>query len=75
MFRTVHLHVDTGAEAQDYNEVAKKEKLTLLETELTRLENMIASLESDIGIMHRGEAELRDLNGKKGLSAREIALD
>lgn len=67
--------MDTGAEAQDYNEVAKKEKLTLLETELTRLENMIASLESDIGIMHRGEAELRDLNGKKGLSAREIALD
>ncbi|KAJ3070961.1 vesicle coat component [Quaeritorhiza haematococci] len=60
--RTVNLHVDTGAEAQDYTELAKKEKLKPMELELRKLENVVEELESLMEYMKERESAMRDTN-------------
>jgi predicted nuclease with TOPRIM domain len=63
MKRTVALHVDTGAEAEQYADEAKNQKLKPLEQELVRLEHMSDSLLQDLETMRRKEEEMRDVNG------------
>lgn len=61
-FRTINLHVDTGAEAADYSEVKRKEKLTDLEVELLRMENIVQDLIRELEYLHKSEFEMRDIN-------------
>lgn len=62
IFREINLHVDTGAEAADYSEIKRKEKLSDLEVELLRLENIVKDLMSELEYLHKAEFEMRDTN-------------
>lgn len=54
--------MDTGAEAADYTEVKKKEKLTEMEVELLRLENLVKDLTNELDYLHKAEFKMRDTN-------------
>lgn len=60
--RTVDLHFDFGAEAEDYTELAKKEKLKPMEVELRKLEKLIEEIVDEMEYLKRREARMRDTN-------------
>ncbi|KAJ3225302.1 vesicle coat component [Clydaea vesicula] len=62
-FKSINFHVDTGAEATDFAEQKKKEKLTVLELELIRLENLAQDLSNELDYLHKAEFKMRDING------------
>jgi hypothetical protein len=55
--------VDTGAEAVDYTEVAKSEKLRPIEVELRKLESVADGIVGEMEYMKQREAQMRDTNG------------
>jgi len=61
-YTTVNFHIDTGAEAADYTEVKRKEKLTDLEVEMLRLENVVKDLTAELEYLHKAEFQMRDTN-------------
>ncbi|KAJ3416402.1 U2 snRNP-associated SURP domain-containing protein [Chytridiales sp. JEL 0842] len=63
MKRTIALHVDTGAEAEQYADEAKNAKLKPLEQELLRLEYMADGILQDLETMRLKEESMRDVNG------------
>jgi len=63
MKRSVDLHVDVGAETEDYAEIAKTEKLKPLEAELKQLERLIEVVAREMDELKEREAQMRDTNG------------
>lgn len=55
--------MDTGAEAIDYTEVAKAEKLRPIEIELRKLESVADGIVGEMEYMKQREAKMRDTNG------------
>jgi hypothetical protein len=62
-FRRIEMHLDVGADAIDYDTIAKREKLKPMEIELRRLEKMVDEIVDDIEYLKRREAKMRDTNG------------
>lgn len=62
--RTVDLDVDIGADAVDYNAIAKAESLSGLEVEMRKLEGIIREIVSELNYLKRREAKMRDTNGE-----------
>ncbi|RKP12019.1 emp24/gp25L/p24 family/GOLD-domain-containing protein [Piptocephalis cylindrospora] len=60
--RWIELHVDVGADAVDYNEVAKAEKLKPLEAELRHLEAQANEIVEELEFLQRRERKFRDTN-------------
>ncbi|KAG0169245.1 vesicle coat component [Apophysomyces sp. BC1034] len=60
--RSVELEFSVGAEAKDYDKIAKDEKLGPLELELRKLETVVNEIVEDMGYLQRREAKLRDTN-------------
>ncbi|BFZ07093.1 hypothetical protein BsWGS_10132 [Bradybaena similaris] len=60
--REVFLSVKHGAEAKNYEEIAKAEKLKPLEVELRKLEDLSTSIVDDFAYMRAREEEMRDTN-------------
>ncbi|XP_029454265.1 transmembrane emp24 domain-containing protein 10 [Rhinatrema bivittatum] len=58
----VILDMKHGVEAQNYEELAKVEKLKPLEVELRRLEDLSESIVNDFAYMKKREEEMRDTN-------------
>ncbi|KAJ3242311.1 vesicle coat component [Chytriomyces hyalinus] len=58
--RTVALHVDTGAEAEDFSET--KRTLEPLEQELYRLERISQQLIKEMDVLKADEEKMRDVN-------------
>ncbi|KAI8053972.1 emp24/gp25L/p24 family/GOLD-domain-containing protein [Syncephalis plumigaleata] len=61
-FRRIEMHLDVGADAIDYDTIAKREKLKPMEVELRRLEKMVEEIVDDIEYLKRREAKMRDTN-------------
>nr|XP_033812297.1 transmembrane emp24 domain-containing protein 10-like [Geotrypetes seraphini] len=61
------LSVKHGVEAQNYEEIAKAEKLKPLELELRRLEDLSESIVKDFAYMKQREEEMRDTNESTSL--------
>ncbi|KAJ3101417.1 ATP-dependent DNA/RNA helicase dhx36 [Phlyctochytrium bullatum] len=60
--RTVTLHVDTGAEAEEAAEQFKDKNLKPMEMELYRLERVIETVQRDMDEMKVKEEEMRNIN-------------
>lgn len=61
--RAVDLDVDIGADAVDYNAIAKAESLSGLEVEMRKLEGVVKEIVDELNYLKRREARMRDTNG------------
>lgn len=61
-FRQVELDIDVGADAKDWSAVQATEKLKPVETELRRIEEMVAEIVSEMDYLRTREQKLRDTN-------------
>lgn len=60
--RSVDLDVDIGADAVDYNAIAKAESLSGLEVEMRKLEGVVKEIVDELNYLKRREARMRDTN-------------
>ncbi|KAI8144397.1 emp24/gp25L/p24 family/GOLD-domain-containing protein [Fennellomyces sp. T-0311] len=60
--RPVEVNFNVGAEAVDFETLAKKEKLGPLELELRKLETVVKEIVSEMTYLKRREARMRDTN-------------
>ena len=61
--RSIDLDVDIGADAVDYNAIAKQESLSGLEVEMRKLEGVVKEIVDELNYLKRREARMRDTNG------------
>lgn len=59
----VKLDWNTGLGATDWEEVAKKENLDVMATELRKLEQMVKDIHQEMLFLKKTEEEMRNLNG------------
>jgi len=60
--RHVELDVDIGADAKDWSAIQAGEKLKPIETELRRLEEVVAEIVDEMDYLRQRELKLRDTN-------------
>jgi p24 family protein delta-1 len=60
--RHVELDVDIGADAKDWSAIQAGEKLKPIETELRRLEEVVAEIVDEMDYLRAREQKLRDTN-------------
>ncbi len=60
--RHVELDIDIGADAQDWSAIQAAEKLKPVETELRRMEQMVAEIVAEMDYLRTREQKLRDTN-------------
>lgn len=60
--RHVELDIDIGADAKDWSAVQATEKLKPVETELRRIEEMVAEIVTEMEYLRGREQKLRDTN-------------
>ncbi|RDW82133.1 hypothetical protein BP6252_03245 [Coleophoma cylindrospora] len=60
--RHIELDIDIGADAKDWSAVQATEKLKPVETELRRIEEMVAEIVSEMDYLRQREQKLRDTN-------------
>jgi len=61
--RAIDLDVDIGADAVDYNAIAKAESLSGLEVEMRKLEGVVKEIVDELNYLKRRENRMRDTNG------------
>ncbi|KAI9735688.1 MAG: vesicle coat component [Claussenomyces sp. TS43310] len=61
-YRHVELDIDIGADAKDWSAVQATEKLKPVETELRRIEELVAEIVSEMEYLRAREQKLRDTN-------------
>lgn len=62
--RSIEFDLNIGAEAVDFDKIAKTEKLGPLELELRKLETIVKEIVGEMNYLKRREARMRDTNGK-----------
>lgn len=62
-----------GLGATDWSEVAKKENLDVMATELRKLEQMVKDIHQEMLFLKKTEEEMRNLNGTKCPTGWEIS--
>ena len=60
--RHVELDIDIGADAKDWSSIQAKEKLKPVETELRRVEELVAEVVKEMDYLRAREHKLRDTN-------------
>lgn len=60
--RHIELDIDIGADAKDWSAVQATEKLKPVETELRKIEEMVAEIVSEMDYLRTREQKLRDTN-------------
>jgi hypothetical protein len=60
--RHIELDVDIGADAKDWSAIQAGEKLKPIETELRRLEEVVAEIVDEMDYLRAREQKLRDTN-------------
>lgn len=72
--RSIDLDVDIGADAVDYNAIAKQESLSGLEVEMRKLEGVVKEIVDELNYLKRREARMRDTNGELALFGRGMGF-
>ena len=60
----------TGVAATDWDDIAKKENLDLMATELRRLEDTVKEIHNEMLYLRKREEQMRNLNGVASLTKR-----
>ncbi|KAI9321226.1 emp24/gp25L/p24 family/GOLD-domain-containing protein [Dichotomocladium elegans] len=68
--RSIELDLNLGAEAVDFDKLAKTEKLGPLEVELRKLESVVKEIVNEMNYLKRRETRMRDTNGEFGKGGR-----
>lgn len=61
-FRSIELDIDIGADARDWSGIQAQEKLKPIETDLRRIEEMVAEIVTEMEYLRTREQKLRDTN-------------
>ncbi|KAJ5217117.1 Endoplasmic reticulum vesicle protein 25 [Penicillium chermesinum] len=61
-FRDIELDVEIGADARDWSSIQAQEKLKPVETDLRRIEEMVADIVTEMDYLRAREQRLRDTN-------------
>ncbi|KAL2255585.1 hypothetical protein VTK26DRAFT_3066 [Humicola hyalothermophila] len=61
-YRQIELDIDIGADAKDWSAIQANEKLKPVETELRRIEEMVAEIVTEMDYLRMREQRLRDTN-------------
>lgn len=61
-YRSIELDIDIGADARDWSSIQAQEKLKPVETELRRIEEMVAEVVNEMEYLRAREQKLRDTN-------------
>ncbi|EPS33374.1 Endoplasmic reticulum vesicle protein 25 [Penicillium oxalicum] len=61
-YREIDLDVEIGADARDWSSIQAQEKLKPVETDLRRLEEMVADIVTEMDYLRAREQRLRDTN-------------
>ena len=72
---SIKLEWKTGVAATDWEDIAKKENLDLMATELRKLEDTVKEIHSEMMYLRRREEQMRNLNGAHTLAYALITLD
>ncbi|KAJ3210623.1 transformer 2 beta [Dinochytrium kinnereticum] len=67
--KTIALHVDTGADAQEATDLFKEKKLKPMEMELFRLERLAEQVIRDMEDLKVREEEMRNINGPRRMAS------
>lgn len=60
--RHIELDIDIGADARDWSAIQAQEKLKPVETELRRVEELVAEIVAEMDYLRTREVKLRDTN-------------
>lgn len=60
--RDVELDIDIGADAKDWSAIQQGEKLKPIETDLRRMEELVAEIVQEMEFLRTREQKLRDTN-------------
>jgi hypothetical protein len=60
--REVELDIDIGADARDWSSIQAQEKLKPVETDLRRIEELVAEIVNEMEYLRQREQKLRDTN-------------
>ncbi|KAF2099848.1 endoplasmic reticulum vesicle protein 25 precursor [Rhizodiscina lignyota] len=74
MQRHVELDIDIGADAKDWSAIQAGEKLKPVETELRRIEEVVAEIVSEMDYLRGREQKLRDTNESTNERVKWFAL-
>ncbi|MBW0509647.1 hypothetical protein O181_049362 [Austropuccinia psidii MF-1] len=72
--RSIDFDVDIGADAVDYNAIAKAESLSGLEVEMRKLEGITQEIVEELNYLKRREAKLRDTNESTNSRVKVFAI-
>ncbi|OJJ97918.1 hypothetical protein ASPACDRAFT_80036 [Aspergillus aculeatus ATCC 16872] len=61
-YKSIELDVEIGADARDWSSIQVQEKLKPVETDLRRIEEMVAEIVSEMEYLRAREQKLRDTN-------------
>ena len=61
----IKLDWKTGIEATNWDDVAKKENLDLMATELRKLEDTVKEIHNEMKYLRKREEQMRNLNGAR----------
>ncbi|EAW10745.1 emp24/gp25L/p24 family protein [Aspergillus clavatus NRRL 1] len=62
LFESIELDVEIGADARDWSSIQAQEKLKPVETDLRRIEEMVAEIVNEMEYLRAREQKLRDTN-------------
>ncbi|POV98403.1 hypothetical protein PSHT_14029 [Puccinia striiformis] len=72
--RSIDFDVDIGADAVDYNAIAKAESLSGLEVEMRKLEGIVQEIVEELNYLKRREAKMRDTNESTNGRVKNFAI-
>ncbi|KZV95727.1 hypothetical protein EXIGLDRAFT_724978 [Exidia glandulosa HHB12029] len=72
--RVVDLDVDIGADAVDYNAIANKESLSVLETEMRKVEGVVKEIVDEMEYLKRRELRFHSTNESTNARVQNFAL-
>ncbi|EFP76965.1 vesicle coat component [Puccinia graminis f. sp. tritici] len=72
--RSIDFDVDIGADAVDYNAIAKAESLSGLEVEMRKLEGIVQEIVEELNYLKRREAKMRDTNESTNARVKNFAI-
>ncbi|EJD45433.1 hypothetical protein AURDEDRAFT_144997 [Auricularia subglabra TFB-10046 SS5] len=72
--RVVDLDVDIGADAVDYNAIANKESLSVLETEMRKIEGIVKEIVDEMEYLKRREQRFASTNESTNARVQNFAL-
>lgn len=74
MSRSVELDIESGSQARDWNKISASEKLSAVEVELRRIEELADEIVDELNYLKNREERLRDTNESTNRRVRNFSI-